>query len=200
MSERLYPNLIQDIREAPTVEIVSNNGKPHKVKVFSFSEYRGKICPKLIGEIADGLVEKLENWRGQFDYLVDLMPGGGRWGLLVASECNTSLTTGWVNHGGPLYEKTLPDESRVKVGGPHGRELCFRGINRGNRVMILDDVIATGQTMNDVIKAFKERGVEIVGVLTIVTKGDRYKQIELDFGIPVVALINLDEEGKIMSF
>ncbi|OGD84429.1 hypothetical protein A3B51_03470 [Candidatus Curtissbacteria bacterium RIFCSPLOWO2_01_FULL_41_18] len=199
MSERPYPLLANAIHDAPRVKIIGSDGQPHEVQIFPFGEYGTIIRHGLIREISHGLSKKLKRWQGQFDYLVDLMPGGGRSGLIVALDCGVYLTTGWVNRGGLLYKTMLDDEFRVKVGGPHGGELCFRGIEANDRVVILDDVIATGETMKSVIRAFKERGPIIAGVLTIVTKGDEYKRIEHDFDIPVASLMNLDERGKIIG-
>ena len=199
MSERPYPLLANAIHDAPRVKIIGSDGQPHEVQIFPFGEYGTIIRHGLIREISHGLSKKLKRWQGQFDYLVDLMPGGGRWGLLVALGCGVDSTTGWVNRGGPLYETMLDDEFRVKVGGPHGRELCFRGIEAGDRVVILDDIIATGKTIKGVVKAFQERKIEVVGVLAIVTKGDAYKQIERDFRVPAATLVNLDQRGEIIQ-
>ena len=198
MDERLYPHLTEDILRAPTAKITGSDGQSHEVQIFSFGEYGTRIGHELIKEIAHGLSEKLKHWQGQFDYLVALMPGGGRWGLIVGLECGVDLTTDWVNRGGPLYETMLDDEFRINVGGPHGRELCFRRVEPGDRVVILDDVIATGKTIEGVIEAFERRGVKVVGGLTIVTKGEGYQQIERRFQVPIKRLVSLDEKGKIV--
>ena len=59
----------------------------------------------------------------------------------------------------------LPGEQEVmqKTGYSKGK-MYINGLSRGDRVVIVDDVISTGGTMNGILHTFREMGVEVAGI------------------------------------
>ncbi len=53
-------------------------------------------------------------------------------------------------------------------------------INSGERVLVVDDVLTTGGSINEVIAAVKDRGGIVVGVGVLVDRSEK----EVDFGVP----------------
>jgi adenine phosphoribosyltransferase len=195
-----YPNLTKDIQNAPKGIICGEDGKSYLRHVFSFGEYGTFLEHELTREIADGLVEKIRPLMGTFDYMIALMPRGGPFGMIVAENLGVNLTFGWKKIKGLLYEIVLEDEFRIKTGGPHGKELCFRGINEGDRLILVDDVISTGENIKAVIRSLKQRNVTVVGVFSIVTKGEGYKKVETSVGVSITSLMNLGKDGRILRW
>jgi len=68
------------------------------------------------------------------------------------------------------------------------KERAFRrgfGIDPGERVLIVDDILTTGSSIREVIAAVKSQGGVIIGIGVLV---DRSEQ-KLDFGIPLFSCL-----------
>jgi adenine/guanine phosphoribosyltransferase-like PRPP-binding protein len=61
----------------------------------------------------------------------------------------------------------------------------------GRRVLIVDDVIASGNTMRSAIKALIAGGAQISSCVCLVAKGDSVKHLKSELGIDVVALAHI---------
>jgi len=78
-------------------------------------------------------------------------------------------------------------------------ELYINGLEKGDRVFLVDDVVSTGGTMTAVIKALKRVGTEIVDVMAIIEKGDGKKMVEKETGIKVNTLVRANVvQGKVV--
>lgn len=55
----------------------------------------------------------------------------------------------------------------------------------GDRVLLLDDVISSGATIRCIAAQLSVMGVTLIGVQAILAKGEHYKQLEADIGVPV---------------
>jgi len=74
-------------------------------------------------------------------------------------------------------------------------QLHFGFVNPGMRVFLLDDVIATGETIVDTIEAFRKRNVEVAGVGVMFAKafeGGLQRVVE-EFGVPTVCPVVIEE-------
>ncbi|TKJ44451.1 orotate phosphoribosyltransferase [candidate division TA06 bacterium B3_TA06] len=111
------------------------------VEKFHLLEY-----PEILSEFVEALLPKLE---GPFDRVVGPALGG----MIVAYEVASQL-------GIPAsYAEKGPDEEFVIRRG--------HGVSKGERVLVVDDVMTTGGSVRKTIAAVRERGGEIarVGVL-----------------------------------
>ncbi len=61
-------------------------------------------------------------------------------------------------------------------------------IARGERVLVVDDVLTTGGSIRDVLEAVRGLGGETVGVAAIIDRGGG----KIDFGVPFFACLTLD--------
>jgi adenine phosphoribosyltransferase len=78
-------------------------------------------------------------------------------------------------------------------------ELYINGLESGDRVFLVDDVVSTGGTMTAVIKALKRLGTEIVDVMAIIEKGDGKEFVEKETGIKVNTLVRANVvQGKVV--
>lgn len=74
--------------------------------------------------------------------------------------------------------------------------LYINGLKRGDRVIIVDDVISTGGTLLALVKALKIMGVEIQDVISVIGRGDGYLILkELGFEPKVLVTIDVGEKG-----
>jgi adenine phosphoribosyltransferase len=94
----------------------------------------------------------------------------------------------------------LPGEVSVhQVTGYSEKELYINGLKRGDRVVIVDDVLSTGGTLSAIIKAFHSMGVKIVDIVIVIEKGDRKKAIEDELGEKIRTLVKVEvRNGKVI--
>ncbi|MGA9138978.1 MAG: hypoxanthine/guanine phosphoribosyltransferase [Methanocella sp.] len=90
----------------------------------------------------------------------------------------------------------LPGEIAVHQATGYSKgELYLNGINKGDRVIIIDDVISTGGTSRAVIKALEMAGAEIKDIIVVIERGDGKKIIE-DMGYDVKTLVKIDVDAN----
>lgn len=78
-------------------------------------------------------------------------------------------------------------------------KLYINGVYKGDRVILVDDVISTGGTMIAVLNALKNMGVQIVDVMAVIEKGRGKERVEKETGFKVKALLKVDvERGKVV--
>ncbi|AKB73656.1 Adenine phosphoribosyltransferase [Methanosarcina lacustris Z-7289] len=74
--------------------------------------------------------------------------------------------------------------------------LYINGLKKGDRVIIVDDVISTGGTLLALVRALKKMGVEVTDVISVIGRGDGYLKLEeLGFKPKVLVTIDVSEKG-----
>jgi Adenine/guanine phosphoribosyltransferases and related PRPP-binding proteins len=73
--------------------------------------------------------------------------------------------------------------------------LYINGLKKGDRVIIVDDVISTGGTLIALVKALKTIGVEILDVISVIGRGIGYLQLK-ELGIEPKILVTIDVSEK----
>ena len=71
-----------------------------------------------------------------------------------------------------------------------GKVTLRRGfsVSKGEKVLVVEDVITTGLSTREVIESLKETGAEIVGVCSLVDRS----ACKVDFGVPRFSLLSLE--------
>jgi adenine phosphoribosyltransferase len=86
-----------------------------------------------------------------------------------------------------------------QVTGYSQGNLYINGLNKGDRVILVDDVVSTGGTMIAVLNALKSMGVDVVDVLAIMEKGKGKEVVESETGFMVKTLLKVKvEDGKVI--
>ncbi|MDD1746611.1 MAG: adenine phosphoribosyltransferase [Methanomassiliicoccales archaeon] len=93
----------------------------------------------------------------------------------------------------------LPGEVAVsQVTGYSKGHMYVNGIGKGDKVVVIDDVVSTGGTLLAVIKALRHIGAEIVDVIVAVEKGEGKAALEREVGIRVKSLVRVEiREGRL---
>lgn len=76
--------------------------------------------------------------------------------------------------------------------GYSSEKMYINGLERGERVVFVDDVLSTGGTLRGVLRGLDPMDVEVVDIIIVVNKGKAKDDIEKDFGIPVKCLVEVD--------
>lgn len=84
------------------------------------------------------------------------------------------------------------------TGYSHG-ELYINGLDKGDRIILVDDVVSTGGTMIAVLNALRDMEVEVVDVMAVIEKGEGKNIVERETGFTVKSLVKVDVvDGKVM--
>jgi adenine phosphoribosyltransferase len=89
-------------------------------------------------------------------------------------------------------EYQMPGEVAVhQTTGYSKGELYINGIKKGDRVVIIDDVVSTGGTMQALLKALEIAGADVVDVCIAIQRGDP------DIGRPYKSLVKIEVTEKV---
>ncbi len=185
-----FKHLIKDVSNAPKLKLVSG----YIFNTFSVGERGKKLVPELVDEVFNGLVDNIRSSKVNFDYIITIAPGGNQWALLVAHELRVPLN----------IIRDLPsgheDEFKVRQSNQlHQRDLYFSGFKKGDRVIFIDDIISSGETLKTTMGSLKEHGVEVKAIFCIITKGDGDMSVGSSENIPIYTLIKVTKEGKLKT-
>jgi adenine phosphoribosyltransferase len=93
----------------------------------------------------------------------------------------------------------LPGEVAVRqVTGYSEKQMYINGLNSGDRVVIVDDVVSTGGTLRALVHSFREMGVRIVDIIVVVEKGAGKQALEAELDVKIKTLVKVEvRDGKL---
>ena len=123
----------------------------------------------------------------EIDKIVTMEAMGIPLASILALEMNLPLTIIRKREYG------LPNEISVEqVTGYSKSKLFINGLEKGDNIVIVDDVLSTGGTLKAVLSSLKKIGVNINGVFIAVDKGKCAQKISDDFNILIKTLVTID--------
>ena len=143
------------------------------------------IAPELLKEVTHEMKTQIKKV-GKIDRIVTMEAMG----IPLASVLSLQL-------GIPFTiirkrEYGLPGEVSVEqVTGYSKSKLYINGLKKGDRVVIVDDVLSTGGTLRAVLTVLQKLGVDVLGVYIAIDKGECQKEICSLFKIQLFALIRI---------
>jgi len=179
-----FPELKKALESAHTIELVQPGSAKYKFQAFAFGERGTKITAELLKEITDGLCGSIRSNFPDFDYIVSPVPGGHTWGSLTALRLGKPIN---ILRTEPSYDKGETEIPRKT--GYYQHNLYFNHFEKGDRVLIIDDVVSTGGTLRTILEALRDLEVTAIGAQLIYAKTSDYKQIESDYSLPVRFLL-----------
>jgi len=142
------------------------------------------IHPALLREVCTGMVKMLD--LTDVDTIVVVEAMGIHIGSILSNMTDIPMS---------IMRKRayrLPGEIAVhQTTGYSKGELYLNGVNKGDRVVIIDDVVSTGGTMKALLQALKIAGAEVVDVCIAVQRGDP------DIGRPYKSLVKIEVTDKV---
>jgi len=149
-----------------------------------------RVDPGLLTEVIDAMVDV-----GDFD--CDTIVTIEALGIPLATAL--SLRTGKPFNVVRKKMYGLPGEVNLsQVTGYSKSSLFINGIQPGERVTIVDDVVSTGGTLWALVEALKKMQVRIVDIIVVVEKTDKKAEIERKLGCPIKTLVKVEVvDGKV---
>lgn len=159
---------------------------------FTLTDYKPAMKPELIEDMADLIV-----YYGNFDQ-ADLIVseadrGGGPLTHAVALRVGLPYTlANW-------YPKETPGEIVVTASAGFAGDglICINGIQRGAKVIVVDDLLSTGGTILALLQAIEKGGAQPLEVLSVAEKlgyGGREKINKL-YQLPITTLVQFAVDG-----
>ena len=140
--------------------------------------------PETFKYIIDKMAEIISEWN--FDVVIGPESRGFIFAAPVAYKLNKELIP--VRKPGKLPYKTLSVSYDLEYGST-ALEIHVDAVEKGKKVVIVDDVLATGGTLEAIVKLVEKSGGEVVGIislaeLTFLNPREKFK------GIKIESLIN----------
>ncbi|MDD8025458.1 MAG: orotate phosphoribosyltransferase [Acidobacteriota bacterium] len=129
--------------------------------------------PAVMDKIIDLLVEKIRREVPDFDYVVSPAYGAIALGFLTALKLGKKFA----------FSQRVEEKMAFRAG--------FAGIE-GSRAVIVEDILTTGGSINEVVAALKEKSVEVAGIYVLVDRSGGAIPVE---GKPVGSLLALKVEA-----
>jgi len=146
--------------------------------------------PQVLDEVLDRIYDMLDL---NVDYLV------GAEAMAIPLIVPLSLMTGIPYNVVRKRKYGLLGEVNVRqTTGYSEKDLFISGLKKGDRVLVLDDVVSTGGTLKAIVKALKGMGVEVRDIIVVVGKTSKLKELGDELGQPVRTLVDVEvKDGKV---
>jgi len=124
--------------------------------------------------VADGFVKVISELFPQADSLMGTATAGIPWAAMTAERMN--LPMGYVRSANKTHGKGNKIEGKISA---------------GDKVVIVEDLISTGGSVQGVVEALRDAGAEVLGVVAIFTyELPKAAQTFIDLDIPFATLSN----------
>ncbi len=134
--------------------------------------------------IIDFLTEKFKD--KNIDYVVGIESRGFIFGSALAYNLKAGLVL--IRKPGKLPAETISQEYALEY-GTDKIEMHVDAVEPGKRVLVIDDLLATGGTVNASIKLLQKTGADIVGAAFVIELTDLKGREKLPKDIEVVSMI-----------
>ena len=182
MDSSLEP-LARSLRNAP---VVDRDG--YHYFVHGVSDGVPIVEPDIMQAIVDGFRARVEFTE------VDKLVGPEAMGIHHATALSLATDVPFVVVRKRAYG--LPDEVAVHQETSYGEsDLYLNGVEAGDRVVLVDDVLSSGGTIEAVCNALEAVGAEIVRILVVLRRVDG----DADLDRPVTSLLDMKlEDGTVV--
>ncbi|HUL40095.1 MAG TPA: hypoxanthine/guanine phosphoribosyltransferase [Methanomassiliicoccales archaeon] len=159
--------------------------------VHPISDGIPQMDPMVLAEVLDGIKEV-------GDFHCDLILTPEAMGIPLAAPLSLELGIPYSVIRKKRYG--LAGEVKVhQVTGYSKGEMFINGVAKGERVVVVDDVVSTGGTILAVITALRQIGAEVVDIIVVVEKGHGKATIEKELGLRIKSLVKVEvRQGRLV--
>ena len=175
----MLDRLVQTLETCPMVQRGDYNYFIHPI-----TDGVPVVDPALLREVCSGMVKMLD--LNNIDTIVVVEAMGIPIGSVLSTMTDIPMTIM------RKREYNLPGEIAVHQATGYSKgELYLNGIKKGDRVVIIDDVVSTGGTMRALLQALEIAGAEVVDICIAIQRGDP------DIGRPYKSLVKIMVDEKV---
>lgn len=108
-------------------------------------------------------------------------------GLPLAATLALALNLPYVVARKRAYNR--PGERALSAKTGYGQSTLYvNDLRHGDRVLVIDDVLSTGATLDQILQAIRATGATAVGALVFLDKGDARATLAAKHAVPLVAM------------
>ena len=176
--------LERSLREAP---VVDRDG--YEYFVHGVTDGIPLVEPAVLREVAEEIQSRIDVDR------VDKLVAPEAMGIHHATALSLATDVPFVVVRKRAYG--FPDEIAVHQETSYGEsELHVNGVEAGDRVVLVDDVLSGGDTIRAVCSAFESIGAELVDVVVVLRRTDTERE---ELPVEVTALLDVAvEDGRVV--
>lgn len=184
----MYDKLRESVLSSP---VIDKNGYPYIVNPIIDGIPRSD--PEILREVIDWLTAAAGS-----DYDVILAPESMGIPLAVPLSLRSGIPYSVIRK----RQYNLPGEIKVSSRtGYSSSDLYINGVGRGDRVILVDDVLSTGGTLSSLVGALKDEGVAVNGVFVVFDKSTDRRALEQKLGVNIRAMLGIGvRDGRPICF
>lgn len=77
--------------------------------------------------------------------------------------------------------------------------MYINGVEEGDQVIVVDDVLSTGGTLKGIVNGLRTAGAEVLEVIVVADKSGRAKELERELGVEIKCLLRLEvRDGRVI--
>jgi len=155
------------------------------------------LKPNLLREIASRIVDIADF---DVDRIVTIEAMGIHVSALVSTMTNVPITiVRKKKFNLPGEVEVLVKRSYRKIAGKgKGQKFYINSVKKGDRVIVIDDVMSTGGTVLGVLQGLKKVGVIVKDVIIVMNRGKGPERVKKETGLDVKTLADIEiKDGKV---
>ncbi|MFO8109374.1 MAG: hypoxanthine/guanine phosphoribosyltransferase [Thermoplasmata archaeon] len=146
------------------------------------------VDPELLEEVVEAVVQVANM---NCDYILTAQSMG--FPLAAALSLKTGLPYKYIRKRSYGLENEI---SIDQVTGYGSSDMYINFVEKGDKVLLVDDVLSTGGTLRSIAAALKNIGVEIVDIVIVFEKVGVREDLERELGLNIKTLLKLEMDGK----
>ncbi|NLI62423.1 MAG: adenine phosphoribosyltransferase [Methanosarcinaceae archaeon] len=175
--------MLEKLKQSLTSSLIINKGE-YNYFINPISDGFPHISPDILKEIGAYIIENA-------DMEVDRIVTVESMGIPIATALSIMTDIPMTIIRKRSYG--LPGEAVVEqtTGYSHGK-LYINGLEKGQKILFVDDVISTGGTLFPLLNELKAMEIEVKGVCCVLGRGNGAEIVEKETGIEVLVIIPID--------
>jgi len=145
-----------------------------------------EIQPEMLLEVTSEMKKQIEKCR-PIDKIVTIEAMGIPLATALSLDMNIPFTIIRKREYGLSGEMCVEQKT-----GYSKSKLYINGLQKGENVVIVDDILSIGGTLRLVLSVLKDIGVDVKGVIVVVDKGDCAEEVDKEFDVQIMSLIKMD--------
>lgn len=166
-------------------QIIDKNGYPYLV--HPVTDGIPEMDPDILDEIIDWMVSA-----GNFECDRIIAPESMGIPLAVPLSLRLRIPYSVIRKRSYGIEGEIP---AVYQTGYSEEKVYINGLKKGDRVVIVDDVLSTGGTLSAIVGALRENGIFVSDILVVFCKGPDIKELNKRLGIEFKRMLDLSVEN-----
>ncbi|MDL2261223.1 adenine phosphoribosyltransferase [Methanimicrococcus sp. OttesenSCG-928-J09] len=175
--------LKKSLEEAPVIQ-KECDGQIYNYFIHPISDGIPETDPAILEEIADFIVN--DGKTCGIDKIVTVEAMGIPIATTLSLKIRTPVSIIRKRKYGMVDEVELSQSTGYSKGA-----LFINGLKKGDRILIVDDVISTGGTLLPLLEVLSGMGVDVAGVYCVIGRGAGAAHIKEKTGIDVTVLVDI---------